>query len=136
MADLTFSVLFAGFFAVVTIWQSWAWALLPPFLPLGMVLRRAFARARTLLLGSGTALVLFAANSGVIGARLQADPEFAAGIYPSYFFGLVVALCWLLHTLLAVVLLGAGCLFTEAVVRASTPSAPPPRRTRRPKRRT
>ncbi len=134
MSDVLFNVLFAGFFAVATVWQSWAWALLLPCLPLGMLLRRRCTRSRTLLLAGGMALVLFAANAGVIAARLQADPDFVAGVYPSYFFGLVVALCWLLHTLLAVVLLGTGCLFTEAVMRASTSPAPAPRRSQRPKR--
>jgi hypothetical protein len=119
MSDFAFSVLFAGFYAVVTVWQSWAWALLLPCLPVGMVLRRRFATGRALLLGGGTALVVFAANAGVIGATLAAGPDFTAGVYPSYFLGLVAAMCWLLHALLALLLLWCGCLLTEAVLRAA-----------------
>jgi hypothetical protein len=131
MSDVAFSVLFAGFYAVVTVWQSWAWVLLLPCLPVGMVLRRRFDRGRTLLLGGGTALVIFAASAGVIGATLSAGPDFTAGVYPSYFLGLVAGLCWLLHTLLALLLIWGGCLLTEAVLRAARSSESSAHRTAR-----
>lgn len=133
--DLGFSLLFAGFFAVVTIWQSWAWALLLPSFLVGMLLRRRLPRSRALLIGGGAALVMLAGNTGLIGAGLRTDPDFISGVYPAYFLGLVLALCWLLHTVLALLLLGAGCLLTEAVLRARAVPAPassPRRGTRQP----
>jgi len=136
VTDALFWYLFAGFFAVVTIWQTWAWALLLPCLPAGMLLRRWLPRGRALLAGGAVAVVAFAANTGVIGATLQHDPDFAAGVYPPGFLALVLALCWLLHTLLACLVIGTGAAFTEIVLRARRPVTPtPPRRGRGTQRR-
>ena len=136
MTDLSLSLLFAGLLALVTLWQSWAWALLLPCLPGGMLLRHGLPRGRALLVGAGIVMVAMATNTGVIGATLQADPDFAAGIYDPGFLWLVLALCWLLHTTVAVLLLAAGIALAEYTQRTRTgrTSASPSTRTRRRRR--
>lgn len=107
--------LFALLLAVTAIWGSWAWALILAGVPGAMLLRRRLARRPTLTVGGASALVALAANTGVLGAGLRADPDFASGIYPPYLLGLVLATCWLTHSLLGLAAIWLGCLLAEAV---------------------
>ena len=132
MTDLELTLFLAASFAVVWTWQSWAWAVLLPGIPLGMMLRRRTGRVRVLVIGGGAAMILLAANAGVIGAKISREPDFAAGIYSPYVLWTILAACWLFHSVLALLLVWCGTLITERVMRAQRlPTKESSRRRRR-----
>lgn len=108
IAELLFHVDFAVLFAYLALWQTWTWLALLVCLPLGMIVRRAYERRSAVLLGVTLAIVIVAINTGVIALDLADDPDFFRATWPTYFFPLVVMVCWLLHLPIGLLALGLG----------------------------
>jgi hypothetical protein len=136
VAELLYHVDFAVLFAYLALWQTWTWLALLVCLPLGAIVRRAYERRLAVLLGLTLAIVIVALNTAVIALDVADDPDFFRATWPTYFFPLVVMVCWLLHLpigLLAFSLgLGAVELFGRRL--AGTRRLGPGRARHRPRR--
>ena len=117
IADLLYCLEFAGLMVAAALWQTWTWLTLLTCIPLGGTLRCYFERQSALLLGGILVMVVLALNTAMIGLNLADDPGMFRGIWPDYFFPLVVMLCWLLHLPIGLLALGVGVGVAEAVAR-------------------
>jgi hypothetical protein len=133
IADLLYYLEFAGLMAAASLWQTWTWLTLLTCIPLGGALRCYYERRSAMLLGGILVMVVLALNTALIGLNLADDPEMFRGIWPDYFFPLVVMLCWLLHLPIGLLALGVGVGVAEVVARESLGrrrlGTGPPRRT-------
>jgi len=117
IADLLYCLEFAGLMVAAALWQTWTWLTLLTCIPLGGTLRCYFERQSALLLGGVVVMVVLALNTAMIGLNLADDPDMFRGLWPDYFFPLVVMLCWLLHLPVGLLALGVGIGVAEAVAR-------------------
>ena len=108
IAELLYHVGFAVLFAYLALWQTWTWLALLVCLPVGAIVRRAYERRSAVLLGVTIAVVIVALNTAVIALDLADDPDFFRATWPSYFFPLVVMVCWLLHVPIGLLALALG----------------------------
>ena len=118
-AELLYYLEFAGLMATVSLWQTWTWLTLLLCIPVGAALRCCFERRSAMLLGGIAVMVVLALNTALIGLNLADDPDMFRGLWPDYFFPLVVMLCWLLHLPVGLLALGLGIGAAEVVGRQS-----------------
>jgi hypothetical protein len=107
-ADFLFHLDFAALMAVVAVWQTWTWLSLLICIPLGAVVRSYYARRTAVPLGITLVCVILALNTALIGLELADDPDVFRSVWPSYFFPLVLMVCWLVHLPLGLLALGVG----------------------------
>lgn len=108
IAELLYHVDFAVLFAYLALWQTWTWLALFACLPLGAIVRGAYERRSAVLLGLTLAIVIVALNTAIIALDLADDPDFFRATWPTYFFPLVVMVCWVLHLPLGLLALAVG----------------------------
>lgn len=119
ISELLYHVEFAGQMAAVSLWQTWTWQTLLLCIPLGAALRWYLERQSALLIGGILVMVVLALNTALIGLNLADDPDMFRGLWPDYFFPLVVMLGWLLHLPVGLLALGVGIGAAEVAARAS-----------------
>ena len=115
IADLLYYLEFAGLIAFVSLWQTWTWLTLLTCIPLGGTLRSYYERRSAMLLGGIVVMVVLTLNTALIGLNLADDPDMFRGIWPDYFFPLVVMFCWLLHLPVGLLALGVGVGASEVL---------------------
>ena len=108
IAELLYHLEFAALMAFAALWQTRTWLVLLACIPLGALLRSFWERRSAGLLGSMLMMVVLALNTALVGLNLADDPDVFRGLWPDYFFPLVVMLCWLLHLPLGLLALGLG----------------------------
>ena|SRR5687767_1568316 len=106
--ELLYHLDFAVLFAYLALWQTWTRLALLACLPLGMIVRGAYERRSAVLLGVTIAIVIVALNTAIIALDLADDPDFFRATWPTYFFPLVVMVCWVLHLPIGLLALALG----------------------------
>ena len=118
-AELLYHLELAGLMALVSLWQTWTWLTLLLCIPLGATLRCYFERRSAMLLGGILVMVVLALNTALIGLIWPTTRTCFGGSGRTYFFPLVVMLCWLLHLPVGLLALGVGIGAVELVARES-----------------